>query len=194
MAQTGGSPSHQFLVRYQIIADVITLQTCRLLMGGATACNAVANDAPPADSRISPNSPCGSSMPTTTSVAPNSRSLAARSGRPATAVPQRAQRGQAGDRQRGCSGKLTNSIGQYGDALRRHRGAFGPAVLIHQRDNACPADGPLPSAARRNTMPLMSWPGIRAGIGSGHGAHLQHRRVKGVAHSRPSPYREVQLV
>jgi hypothetical protein len=40
------------------------------------------------------------------------------------AVPQCAQRGQAGDRQRG----------QYGNALRRHRGAFGPAEFVHQRD------------------------------------------------------------
>jgi hypothetical protein len=39
----------------------------------STACNAVASDAPPADSRISPNRPCACSMPTTTLVAPNSR-------------------------------------------------------------------------------------------------------------------------
>jgi hypothetical protein len=35
----------------------------------------------------------------------------------------------------GCSGKA-DSVGQYGDSLRRHRGAFGPAQFIHQRDNA----------------------------------------------------------
>jgi hypothetical protein len=64
------------------------------------------------------------------------------------AVPQRAQRGQAGNRQRGCSGKA-DRIGQYGDALRRHRGAFGPAEFVHQRDNAC---------ASRRTAPIRRLP------------------------------------
>jgi hypothetical protein len=36
-----------------------------------------------------------------------------------------------------------------GDALRRHRGAFGPAVFIHQRDNAC---------ARRRTAAVRRLP------------------------------------
>jgi hypothetical protein len=42
---------------------------------------------------------------------------------------------QAGEGQRGYSGKA-DGIGQY-DALRRHRGAFGRAKFVHQRDNAC---------------------------------------------------------
>ena len=66
--------------------------------------------------------------------------------------PQRAQRGQAGDRQRGCSGKA-DGVGQYGDALSRHRGAFGPAEFIHQRDNAC---------ARRRTAAIRRLPQYNA--------------------------------
>jgi hypothetical protein len=73
------------------------------------------------------------------------------------AVSQGAQRGQAGDRQRRCGGKA-DSIGQYGDAPRRHRGAFRPAELVHQRDNTCASRraGPIRRLPQHNATDVLA--------------------------------------
>src|SRR5271167_3400366 len=160
----------------------------------STACNAVASDAPPADSRMSPKRPCACSMPTTTSVAPNSRSPAARSGRPATAVtcaPERAASCTARWPTPPAAPVISTRLPSNGAPCRNVRNAVRPATgsaaaaakltvsgsaamrcvgtaarsaQPNSSINAtirAPAGGPLPSAACRNTMALMSWPGIQ---------------------------------
>jgi len=64
------------------------------------------------------------------SGAGNQHSLAEQRG----AVSERAQRGQAGDRQ-GSGGGEGHIIGERREAAARHRGALGPAFPIAQRDD-----------------------------------------------------------